>query len=102
VLALETWASVSDESWAAFLGARASGKPFEGTFAWSANALPGFEADPAPCNLVPGPPGHAPRLQPHAGHPLHAAQAKAIGQDKLAKILAASVQTAETRFGDAP
>jgi hypothetical protein len=91
VLAFEAWASVSEETWKAFLGARAGGEAFAGGFAWLANALPGFAStEPVPCNLVPGPPGRLPRLQPQPGTALHKAQSDGLSADRLAAIYAAA------------
>ncbi|MCB1329113.1 MAG: DUF2199 domain-containing protein [Maritimibacter sp.] len=88
VLGFETWGSVSEETWAAWLAARAGGKPFPGAFAWLANALPEFAAaDPVPCNLTAGPPGALPRLQPHPGTDLARAQAEGIAQDLARRLI---------------
>ncbi len=96
VFGFETWASVSEESFQSFLAARAGGEPFAGCFAWLANALPGFDsAEPVPCNLVPGPPGQLPRLQPHPGVSLHAAQRDGLTPDRLAEIYAAAGAAAD-------
>lgn len=91
VFGFETWGSVSEENWNAFLAARAGGEAFPGCFAWVANALPGFDvSETVPCNLVPGPPGQMPRLQPHPGNPLHDAQRSSITPSQLAEIYAAA------------
>ncbi|MEZ5768580.1 MAG: DUF2199 domain-containing protein [Paracoccaceae bacterium] len=91
VLGFEAWGSVSEETWDAWLAARAGGKAFPGAFAWLANALPGFEtAEPVPCNLTAGPPGGLPRLQPHPGAALAEAQLAGIDRDAFAAILAAA------------
>lgn len=87
----ETWASVSEESWQGWLSARAGGKPFAGCFAWAANALPGFASgEPVACNLMPGPAGELPRLQPQPGSALHEAQRDGISPARLAEIHAAA------------
>jgi hypothetical protein len=91
VFAFDCWGSVSEESLQAFLGARAGGEAFRGSFAWLANALPGFAlAEPVPCTLAPGPPGQAPRLQPHPGTALHQAQSEGLTIERLAEIHAAA------------
>lgn len=91
VFGFETWGSVSEENFQAYLAARARGEAFPGCFAWSANALPGFDtAEPAACNLVPGPPGQLPRLQPHPGHPLHDTQRNGLAPARVAAIHAAA------------
>lgn len=87
VFGFETWGSLSEESWQAWLAARAEGRAFPGAFAWLANALPGFAADaPTPCNLIAGPPGALPRLQPQPGSALAAAQAEGLSAAELAAI----------------
>ena len=89
VFAFDCWGSVSEESWQAFLAARAGGEAFAGSFAWLANALPGFDSpEPVPCNLTAGPPGQPPRLQPQPGNALHRAQSEGIGTDRLSQIYA--------------
>lgn len=101
VFGFETWGSVSEESYAAFLAARTGGAAFGGCFAWAANALPGFESgDPIGCNLVPGPPGQLPRLQPHAGTALHEAQREGITPARLADIYAAAGTDFEALLGN--
>ncbi|HHS94749.1 MAG TPA: DUF2199 domain-containing protein [Rhodobacterales bacterium] len=93
VFGYETWASVSPESYAAFLDARAGGEAFPGCFAWAANALPGFDLDaPLACNLLPGAPGKPAQLQPQGDSALAKAQASGISPDKLADIYAAAGQ----------
>ncbi|RME18634.1 MAG: DUF2199 domain-containing protein [Alphaproteobacteria bacterium] len=93
VFGLDGWASVSEETWRAFLAARAGGEAFTGAFAWAANALPGEASkEPVPCNLVPGPPGQPPRLQPHPGSALHALQAEGIAQERLVALFEAAGQ----------
>lgn len=96
VLGFETWASVSEESWQAWLAVRAQGGESSGAFAWLANRLPGFD-DPAPvpCNLIAGPPGALPRLQPHPGRILAEAQSGGISHDRFREIcIAANVAVA--------
>ena len=101
VFGFETWASVSEESWNAFLAARAGGEPFRGSFAWLANALPGFDVtETVPCNLVPGPPGQMPRLQPQPGNPLHDAQRAGVAPDRLAAIFDAAGKDLEALLGN--
>lgn len=94
VLGFEAWGSVSEDSWQAWLAARARGATFAGAFAWLANALPGFAtasaADPVACNLVAGPAGALPRLQPQPGSALAQAQAEGIDPGALAAIHAAA------------
>jgi hypothetical protein len=91
VFAFACWGSVSQESYQAFLSARAGGKAFPGAFAWLANPLPGFATpEPVPCNLVPGPPGQPPRLQPQPGTALHLAQAEGLSPARLAEVYAAA------------
>ena len=88
VLGFETWGSVSEETWAAWLSARAGGDAFAGAFAWLANALPGFEApEPVPCNLTAGPPGAPPRLQPHPGTALARAQAEGLDRETARSLI---------------
>ena len=83
VLGYEAWGSLSEDSWQAWLAARAGGEAFPGAFAWLANLLPGFEYPaPVPCNLTAGPPGALPRLQPQPGSVL--AEAQAAGIDTVA------------------
>ncbi|OIP87486.1 MAG: hypothetical protein AUK37_01335 [Rhodobacterales bacterium CG2_30_65_12] len=89
VFAFACWGSVSQESWLAWLSARADDTPFPGAFAWLANALPGFTAaEPVPCNLVSGPPGQPPRLQPQPGTALHRVQNAGIDARRLTAIYA--------------
>lgn len=91
VFAFECWGSVSEESYQAWLAARAGGEAFPGAFAWLANHLPGFDrAEPVPCNLVAGPPGQPPRLQPQPGTALHLAQSEGLSSARLADIYAAA------------
>jgi len=91
VLGFETWGSVSEESWQAWLAARARGEAFAGAFAWLANELPGFEtSEPVPCNLTAGPPGALPRLQPHPGNDLARAQADGITEETFRAFRAAA------------
>lgn len=89
VFGFETWGSLSEDSWQAWLAARAEGERFPGAFAWLANALPGFEADmPVPCNLVAGPAGALPRLQPQPGSAPATAQADGVTAAWLADTYA--------------
>lgn len=91
VFAFDTWGSVSEDSYQAFLAARAGGETFAGAFAWLANHLPGFEgAEPVPCNLVAGAPGKPPRLQPQPGTSLYLAQSEGITAARLAEVYAAA------------
>lgn len=100
VLGYEAWASVSEDSWQAWLAARARGETFGGAFAWLANALPGFAVtDPVACNLVAGPPGALPRLQPHPGTALADAQAGGIEPGDLAALFAAAGHAPGTILG---
>ena len=99
VLAFEAWGSVSEDSWQAWLAARAGGETFPGAFAWLANRLPGVEhAEPVPCNLVAGPPGALPRLQPQPGTTLARAQAEGIDPGDLIAIAAAAGRAIDTFF----
>lgn len=91
VFAFDCWGSVSEESWLQLLGAKAGGEAFRGSFAWLANALPGFAtAEPVPCNLAPGPPGQKPRLQPQPGTALHVVQTEGLTTERLTEIHAAA------------
>ncbi|GKY89033.1 DUF2199 domain-containing protein [Sinisalibacter aestuarii] len=97
VFGFESWASVSEDSWRAFLAARAGGEAFRGSFAWLGNSLPGFaQAEPVPCNLVPGPAGQPPRLQPQPGTALNRAQSDGISTARLAAIYAGAGQDIAT------
>lgn len=87
-LGVQAWGSVSEATWAALIAARTGGTPFEGGFAWLANALPGFGAEPIGMNLLPGRPGALPRLFAQSG-PLQAAQQTGLDLDALAALLAA-------------
>ena len=101
VLGYEAWGSVSEDSWQAWLAARARGEVFAGAFAWLANLLPGFDNhDAVPCNLTAGPPGGLPRLQPQTGSGLARAQAEGIEPAALAAICAAAGVDIASLFTD--
>lgn len=101
VFGFDCWASLSEESYQAFLASRAGGKAFAGSFAWLANALPGFAvSEPVACNLVPGPVGQPPRLQPHPGTALHEAQGSGLDAARLAHIYAAAGKDITTLFAE--
>jgi len=88
-LGVETWASISEATWTAVLGARTGGPGFDGGFAWLANALAGFGPEPIGCNLLPARPGELPRLFAQQG-PLAEAQKAGLDLDHLTALLAAA------------
>lgn len=99
VFTFEAWGSVSEDTRKAVIGARTGGVPFEGAFAWLANALPGFAADePVGCNLLPGRPGQLPRLFAQKG-PLNEAQQSGIEFERLLAILSETGSDLPSKLG---
>lgn len=87
-LGYSCWGSVSEDTYSAYLAARAGGPGFEGGFAWCANTLPGLESDePTPCNLRSGAPGRPPQLFAQSG-PVFEAQTKGVDFRTLGKMTA--------------
>ena len=101
VLGFEAWGSVSEDSWQAWLAARARAARFAGAFAWLANALPGLESgEPVACNLVAGSPGGLPRLQPQPGTALARRQEDGLSTAELIAVAAAAGREIDTFFDD--
>ncbi|MXQ07730.1 DUF2199 domain-containing protein [Alphaproteobacteria bacterium GH1-50] len=94
VFAFGPWGSVNPANYDRYIEASLGGAPFEGSFAWLMNKLPGFEFDDwLPCNLVPGAAGQRPVLEVHDGsHDLARLQEEGITFDQLLDIYAAAGQ----------